>query len=609
MLGSLTNRIFLASALLAVLSILTAVVLVRARVVREAERGLQRGLREASSLVTEWQTTVSDNFRVAARLIADAPPLKAAVSTDDPATVAPLLSDYRATIRAAVCIVTDREGRVLAEAGGWRPDRDLTSAAGARALAGEEVMSYWPHPDGLLQLVTVPIAAPPEIMGTLSVGFLFDRQRAQQVRQLTESEVALVLDGEVRATTLPDSAARAIGRLLAQGTTSRLTIGDQEYVALVRPLAGPGAPVAVVLHSRTERLRFLNAINAALGLTALLAVLVAIGLSYLVARTITRPLAAITSGMREVATTGDLTRKITLPAGNWEDEDARLLASTFNTLTDSIARFQQEAAQRERLSSLGRMSTVIAHEIRNPLMIIKAALRPLQRGRASPEDVVEAAKDIGEEVDRLNRIVAEVLDLARPVNLELALTDLGALCRQAAAAATAEAPDPPVSLALPGEPLMVFTDPDRVRAVLVNLLTNARHAVLAARGDGRDTRAGGPEVELALLPASEHRVAIEVRDHGTGIAAAHLGRVFEPYYTTRRGGTGLGLAIARNIVDNLRGSISIGTEEGSGTCVRIELPVETPPEGEAGPAGHGCGRDGRGTATAVRETSHGDGAH
>ncbi|RPJ69196.1 MAG: HAMP domain-containing protein [Acidobacteria bacterium] len=583
MLGSLTNRIFLASALLAVLSILTAVVLVRASVVREAERGLQRGLQEASALVTEWQTSLSENFQVAARLIADAPPLKAAVSTDDPATVAPLVRDYRALIRATVCIVTDREGRVLAEAGGWRPDREEAGVAVARAVHGEELVSYWPHPNGLLLLVTVPIAAPPQIIGTLSVGFVFDRQRAQQVRQLTESEVALVLDGRVRASTLPESAAPAIGRLLAGTGASPIRIGDEEYVALVRPLAGTKpAPVAVVLHSRTERLRFLTTINAALGLTALVAVIVAIGLSYLVARTITRPLEAITRGMREVAATGDLTRKIALPAGNWEDEDARLLASTFNTLTDSIARFQREAAQRERLLSLGRMSTVIAHEIRNPLMIIKAALRPLRKARPAQEDVAEAAKDIGEEVDRLNRIVTEVLDLARPVPFELSATDLAALCRQAAAAATAGDPDPPVALAVPDHPLVVYTDGERVRAVLVNLLTNARHAVLAGRQDGRpDGERDGPEVELALVDCHDDRVAIEVRDRGTGIAAAHLGRVFEPYYTTRRGGTGLGLAIARNIVDGLGGRIAISSEEGAGTSVRIELPVTGPGDGKA----------------------------
>ena len=88
--------------------------------------------------------------------------------------------------------------------------------------------------------------------------------------------------------------------------------------------------------------------------------------------------------MREMAATGDLTRRIAAAAGDpWEDEDARLLATTFNAMTDSIARFQREAAQRERLSSLGRLSTVVAHEIRNPLMIIKTALRDAARREAA----------------------------------------------------------------------------------------------------------------------------------------------------------------------------------------------------------------------------------
>ena len=103
-------------------------------------------------------------------------------------------------------------------------------------------------------------------------------------------------------------------------------------------------------------------------------------LSFAVARTITRPLAAITDVMREVAATGDLTRKIALGEGRrWDDEDARLLATTFNTLTDSVARFQREMSQKERLSSLGRLSTVIAHEVRNPLMIIKGSLHALRQ--------------------------------------------------------------------------------------------------------------------------------------------------------------------------------------------------------------------------------------
>ena len=137
------------------------------------------------------------------------------------------------------------------------------------------------------------------------------------------------------------------------------------------------------------------------------------------ARTITRPLASITDHMRQIAATGDLTRKMpTETQAGWDDDDAHMLATTFNMLTDSMVRFQRDAAQRERLSSLGRLSTVIAHEVRNPLMIIKGALRTLAQDGASVADVRDAAKDIDEEIDRLNSLVNDVLDVARPIRFD-----------------------------------------------------------------------------------------------------------------------------------------------------------------------------------------------
>ena len=100
---------------------------------------------------------------------------------------------------------------------------------------------------------------------------------------------------------------------------------------------GPNDPAAIIMRSRSERMRSLSAIQAALAGIALGATLLAIVVSYGVARTITRPLASITDHMRHIAATGDLTRKIpTKRRGGWDDDDAHMLATTFNTLTDSI---------------------------------------------------------------------------------------------------------------------------------------------------------------------------------------------------------------------------------------------------------------------------------
>jgi signal transduction histidine kinase len=328
---------------------------------------------------------------------------------------------------------------------------------------------------------------------------------------------------------------------------------------------------AIILRSRTERLGFLNPLHSRLGIIAVVALLAATLLSYAIARTVTRPLGTITATMREMAATGDLTRRIPPPTGSavWEDEDARLLASTFNTMTDSIARFQREAAQRERLSSLGRLSTVVAHEIRNPLMIIKTALRALRSQDVKPDELKTAVADIDEETARLNRLVTEVLDFAKPIKFDRAPADLNALCEDAARAAESDAQAIPIRLDLDPALPTVVTDAERLRLALVNILTNARHAVTARDGDGGVRH---EPIRLRTRRVGADRVAIDVRDQGTGIATEDLTRVFDPYFTTRRTGTGLGLAISRNIIEGLGGTISMSSRQGDGTEVRIELP-------------------------------------
>ncbi len=413
-------------------------------------------------------------------------------------------------------------------------------------------------------------------MGTLTLGFRLDNALAAQFKRATESDIAFAVGGEIRASTLPSADRARLQPLLSAEDVQTVPLESGEYVALRRPLAleadanpGQGAPWVLLLRSRTERLRFLDAIRTALASVAVVAVFAATILSYAVARTITRPLATITDAMREMTATGDLTRKIRLGgATRWEDEDAKLLATTFNTLTDSIERFQREGAQRERLSALGRLSTVIAHEIRNPLMIIKASLRTLARDTVSRDDIRQAMKDVDEEVSRLNRVVNDVLDFARPINFQLAPADLNALCVEAEQATRAAAPETTAVVRLDPALRPVVTDAERLRTALVNILTNARHAAAGrARGPGSTQLTPDIEVETSASP-----LHIAIRDRGMGVRPDDMPRVFDPYFTTKRTGTGLGLAIAKNIIEGLGGSLAMESQPGTGTVIRIELP-------------------------------------
>jgi signal transduction histidine kinase len=585
--SSLTNRIFFGSALLAVAAIAIAIYNVNVAVTRQAEQELRRGLDEAGTIIDEFRGELVEHFTREARLIADLPRLKAAVDTNDPTTVQPIAAEYQRQLSADLLLVTGRQGQTLAEI----TSASISSGSYASlpavksAQTGRETGSFWPHAGGILQIVSVPIwidPRQPEILGTLSVGVSLDNAMARRFHDLTNSDIAFGMDGIIRSSTLPESLWPALTPLL--GTSSlwpSVPVGSEDYIAKTRALASgsadavggtdPGASV-VILRSRTARLGFLNPLHGRLGIIAVVAVLAATLLSYAIARTVTRPLGAITATMREMAATGDLTRRIAAPPGGaaWEDEDARLLASTFNTMTDSIARFQREAAQRERLSSLGRLSTVVAHEIRNPLMIIKTALRGLRGANVKPDELRAAVADIDEETARLNRLVSEVLDFAKPIKFDLEPTDLNALCEAAARAADSDAPQIPIRLDLDRSLPVVVTDAERLRVALVNILTNARNAVAGRpMGDSRSD-----QVRLKTRRKPPGQVVIEIRDQGTGIASEDLGRVFDPYFTTRRTGTGLGLAISKNIVEGLGGAIGVSSRPGEGTEVRIILNAE-----------------------------------
>jgi signal transduction histidine kinase len=575
-LSSLTNRIFLASALLVAIATAAAISRVTASVTARAEADLEAGLAEVASLVEELSRTQFLDFVVKGSLIADLPPLKAAAATLDPPTVQPIAEDYQATIKADLFIVTSAEDVVLAQAGRVRLDPDAIAQLFAACRANADRTAFWPYPGGVLHAVAIPMTSAP--FGTLIVGYSLDQWAAERFKAITNSEIVLAAGTGVIASTLDADRTAAIPALARQPGSFRAWLGEEEYIARVQPLDGPGSPSqprVVVLRSRTEHLQFLPPLRWQIALAGFLAVLAATILGYAIARTVTRPLRAVTATMREIAATGDLGRTVP-PVGRWDDEDARLLSTTFGQLTGALHRFHREAAQRERLSSLGRLSTVVAHEIRNPLMIIKSAVRSLRRHPSA--EVAATATSIDEEVNRLNLVVSGVLDFARPIDFDLAPADLVEISRDAAQAASAPDGDVPIVLESAPARAPIVTDAERLRAVIVNVLSNAQQAVRAAGASPPAT------VIVRLSSAPGGGWVIEVIDRGEGVSPEHLARVFDPFFTTRRTGSGLGLAIARNVVEGLGGTVGLESRPREGTRVRLELPA-VPPGAPAATAG------------------------
>ena len=229
-----------------------------------------------------------------------------------------------------------------------------------------------------------------------------------------------------------------------------------------------------------------------------------------------------------------------------------------------IEALRKKIQRDQRLVSVGRLAAGVAHEIRNPLSSIKGfATYFKERHRDKPEDQQIAAIMI-QEVDRLNRVIGQLLDFARPVKIIRKPMRIKELMEKSIKMIEQQAADKGIVVrpgALPSDEV-IRVDADRINQVLLNLYLNA----LDAMDDG-----GQLTIEVAgSAPGGE--VTIKVSDTGCGIHREELGHIFDPYYTTKPSGTGLGLAIAHNIIAAHGGRISVESQPGQGTTCTIVLP-------------------------------------
>ena len=249
------------------------------------------------------------------------------------------------------------------------------------------------------------------------------------------------------------------------------------------------------------------------------------------------------------------------------EEDGAFLGHVilFRDMTE-IRRLEEEVARSRRLASLGSLAAGVAHEIRNPLSSIKGfATWFRERYRDNPEDR-ETAEVMIREVDRLNRVITQLLEFARPLTMDRVPTPLPAVIRHALKMVEGEARKKGVALEtdLSAEVGEVPLDADRMTQVFLNLCLNAIAAMEA-----------GGVLRVSLARRDERTVRITVADTGIGIPKEDLPRVFDPYFTTRSSGTGLGLAIVHKIVEAHGGEVRLESEPGKGTTAILLLPEKT----------------------------------
>ena len=245
-----------------------------------------------------------------------------------------------------------------------------------------------------------------------------------------------------------------------------------------------------------------------------------------------------------------------------EEDGARGVVVLFRDITE-IKQLKKEIAQSQRLASLGSLAAGVAHEIRNPLSSIKGfATYFKERYRDNPDDS-QTADIMVQEVDRLNRVIGQLLDYARPMTMNRRETAIQTVIQHALRMIESQAREKGVVIQteLQADVVAVLIDPDRIKQVFLNLYLNAIGAM-----------EGGGILSVALLSMTDRRIRIEARDTGVGIDPKDLDRIFDPYFTTKSSGTGLGLAIVQKIIEAHRGEIQVASTPGLGTTVSVILP-------------------------------------
>ncbi len=489
--------------------------------------------------------------------------VRAAFSTRDPATIRDTASELWKTlkIRDAVFVVTDAEGKVVASMGDMPVDRQDVRAA---ARSARQVSGFLVRGGHLYQTVFTPVYLEGVPQNVLVAAYDVNRQVAQQLKDATGGSDFLFLAGGLPlASTLDPRAARLLAeRMAAHPGLERVSDGGIEYAARRTPLAdiaGQPAGDLWILRSFQKAGERLAALRRNIILLWLLAVAASLGLTYVLARRIVEPVKALDRAAAEVARQ-NYTHQVKVVS----QDELGGLARTFNAMSASIQQARQELIRQERISTIGRLSSSIVHDLRNPLAAVYGGAEMLVDAELTPPQVKRLAANIYRASRRIQELLQDLLNVSRgnAGGAEMCkLRDVAtAGCELLLASAEAQRVDLQVSIA---DDIELPLERNRMERVFSNLVANALEMMPEGGWIGISAR------------AEDGFVVAEVRDTGPGIAPEIRHSLFDPFVSAgKKNGLGLGLALARQTVLDHGGDLWAESGPGPGACFRLRLPAE-----------------------------------
>lgn len=462
----------------------------------------------------------------------------------------------RQTYRAILC--TDSAGRPVASAGKVEA---VVSAGGAsrprisivpvgrnsdeRALRLDTPIFLPDHPESSVGTLVV-LVSPHHLLNAVDATL---RAAGAQVSLTLRSGTGEILLEAAGSPTQP-----------RRRPTDRMQSATLTGAAAVVPLLNIDSPeLEVVVAEPIEvALAAATALRATLIKIGMFALVVGSLFGALVAWRIGLPIRRLTATVRQITERGQLGPVADFPPASGE---VGMLAAAFRAMTESLVKAQDEAVAQSRLAFLGEVAANIAHEVRTPLSVLKTSTQLLARPDIPFAEQRKLAETAVVEVDRLNRVVADLVDLARPKPVRYRAESVAEIVERALVFFATSAAKSGVEVVYTGDGLQpLYCSADQLYQVFLNLIHNALQAMA---GSGC----------LAVRCYGENEcVVVEVDDTGPGISPQVLSKLFSPFCTTKADGTGLGLAISKRIVEEHGGTITAENLPERGAHFRLRLP-------------------------------------
>ncbi|MBS1854759.1 MAG: HAMP domain-containing protein [Acidobacteria bacterium] len=530
------------------------------------------------SYVSLWKAR-TELLSSVSQILAGMPDVRASFGTGDEATIRDTAGDLWSKISSlsGVFLVADPSGRVVSSLGGVTEpslgrNLDLVKAAEARFPA--QSSGFYRTGKELYHFAVTPVyvqSAPGQnsLIDVLVAGYRVDALVAQQLKDATHSEFLFLTPAGVIASTLNPRATAAVEADLARARAGpRVSDGVIEYAYSETPLKDlDGQPVGrlCILRSFGDAQQRIAGMKANIAMLWLLAIATGFLLTYLLARRIVNPVRQLDRAAAEVARQN---YAIQVPVDS-EDELGRL-AATFNSMCASIRHAREDLIRQERISTIGRLSASIVHDLRNPLAAIYGGAEMLVDTEMPPAHVKRLAGNIYRSSRRIQGMLQDLLDVSRGKQGAPETCRLREVAMAAADSLAAAAEAQGVKVTLDIAPRIELPlDRGRMERAFVNLIGNALEAMPS-----------GGEVRVRA-EMEEGAVVVHVEDDGPGIAPEIRARIFQPFVTARKkSGLGLGLALSRQTVLEHGGDMWVESEPGRGARFGFRLPGAQVPEGQ-----------------------------